>query len=63
MSLQYKLEKFAKEGLENKDTPWTKQDRLVKWKNLTYIPNDTKLHEDIMITQSLDILISSKHVI
>ena len=35
---------------KNKDTPWTKQDRLVKWKNLTYIPNDTKLHEDIMIT-------------
>ena len=49
-SLQYKLEQFAKEGLEKKDSPWTKQDRLVKWKNLMYIPNNTKLHEDIIIT-------------
>ena len=49
-SLQYKLEQFAKEGLEKKDFPWTKQDRLVKWKNLTYISNDTKLCEDIIIT-------------
>ena len=48
-SLQYKLEQFAKEGLEKKDSPWTKQDRLVKWKNLMYIPNNAKLCEDIII--------------
>ena len=48
--LQYKLEQFAKEELEKKDSPWTKQDGLVKWKNLTYIPNDAKLCEDIIIT-------------
>ena len=48
-SLQYKLEWFAKNGLEKKDFPWTKQDGLVKWKNLTYIPNNAKLREDIII--------------
>ena len=49
-SLQYKLEQFAKEGLQKKDSPWIKQDGLVKWKNLMYISNDAKLHEDIIIT-------------
>ena len=49
-SLQYKLERFTKEGLNKKDSRWTRQDRLVKWKNLTYIPNNTKLCEDIIIT-------------
>ena len=48
-SLQYKLEWFAKEGLNKKDSHWTKQDRLVKWKNLIYISNDTKLREDVII--------------
>ena len=41
-SLQYKLEQFTKEGLNKKDSHWTRQG-LVKWKNLTYIPNDTRL--------------------
>ena len=47
-SLQYKLEQFTKEGLNKKDSHWTRQG-LVKWKNLTYIPNDTRLWEDIII--------------
>ena len=30
MSLQYKLEQFAKEGLNKKDSHWTRQDGLVR---------------------------------
>ena len=48
-SLQNKLERFAKEGLDKKESHWTRKDGLIKWKDLTYVPNDAKLREDVII--------------
>ena len=36
--IQYKMESYVREGLKQENSPWTTNNRLIKWKDLLYIP-------------------------